>query len=168
MNNYPKLASTLICNWLLKNGCKLKNEASTTESKYYQYGETSIRISCHIPSSCSANSIYIIVPVNNVYSFGVFVGKQYCAVANLKELKYFLNSLFRILDIKAFNELAKINLDIKRVDIGIDVLSQKTQKIDELEAKIANLNVQLKDYKQKISNQSAELTRLHEIQRKNK
>lgn len=163
MNRYSKFSSTLIKNWLLKNGCNLSNEASTSESMYFKYGETKIRLSYHVPSSGSANSIYIMIPVNNTHSFGVFVGKQYCAISNVKALKSFLNSLFLILDVKAFNELAKINIDSKKIESEADSIVQKDKKIKELENKIGNLKIQIKDQKTRIDNQTTELRRLHAI-----
>lgn len=148
---YVNQASTLIKNWLLKNGCKLNNEATTSESKYYNYGDTKIRVSCHMPNSCSSNSIYILIPVNDKYSFGVFIGKQFCPVSSIKELKTFLKSIFLVLDVKAFNELSKSKVQLTISD------SDKDKKIKELETKIGNLKIQLKDQKKKIDNQATQL-----------
>lgn len=148
---YVNQASTLIKNWLLKNGCKFNNEAIASESKYYNYGDTKIRVSCHMPSSCSSNSIYILIPVNDKHSFGVFIGKQFCPVSSIKELKTFLKSIFLVLDVKAFNELSKSKVQLTISD------SDKDKKIKKLETKIGNLKIQLNDQKKKIDNQAEHL-----------
>ena len=160
---YANTASTLIRNWLLKNGCVLKKEAATSESKYITYGDVIIRISSHLPSDPKVNTIYIMIPVNNQHSFGVFVGKNYNAFNSLKELKNFLSSLFIVLDIKAFNQLAKINIQLKQLEV-----CNSDQDIVKLKAEINSLkqsNTDLKklnnEQKTKIDRQRADIAVLH-------
>lgn len=148
---YVNFASSLIKNWLLENGCKLKNEATSSESRYYAYGDITIRVSCHMPSCCSPNTVYVLIPINNQYCFGVFVNKRFCQINCLKELKSFFKSLFLILDINASSELAKVKLQSVTPD------SIKDKKIKELGTKIGNLKIQLKDQKTKIDNQAEQL-----------
>lgn len=158
MNNYSQFSSTLIFNWLLKNGCKLKAEAETTESKYLEYGDTKIRISRHFPNSMSANSIYVMIPVNNKHSFGLFIGKQYCAISDIRELKTVLKALFVVLDIKAFGELSKISLEEQRVKFNIDTISLKEKEIERKKEEIKLLKEQIEVLKEKVKNQASTLT----------
>ena len=147
-----------IFNWLLKNGCKLKAEAETTESKYLEYGDTKIRISRHFPNSMSANSIYVMIPVNNKHSFGLFIGKQYCAISDIRELKTVLKALFVVLDIKAFGELSKISLEEQRVKFNIDTISLKEKEIERKKEEIKLLKEQIEVLKEKVKNQASTLT----------
>ena len=154
---YVKQASTLIQNWLLKNGCTLKKEATTSESKYIMYGDVNIRISSHLSSDVKANTIYIMIPVNNQHSFGVFIGKNYNVINSLKELKSFLSALFIVLDIKAFNELAKVKVEgIKQISN-----SSKDLEIVKLKEEIDSLKQSNNEQKQKIDRQRKDLGVLH-------
>lgn len=154
MNRYCKYISTLIKNWLLKNGCVLVYESKSSESKYYTYRDIKIRIAYHIPNSCYLNSIYILIPVNNKPYFGIFIGKQFCSVSSLKELKSFIKAIFLVLDIDVFiNGLFK-DEKIKQFET---LFSEKDEKIKKLETKIGNLNIQLRDQKKRIDNQTTQL-----------
>lgn len=151
MNRYSKYSSTLIKNWLLKNGCVLSHEASTSESIYLRYGDVKIRISNHLPGSPVLNTLYLMIPVNNSHSFGVFLGKNFNSLISIKELKSFLKAIFLVLDIKTLSQFTKIKLTDKE-----DVL-EKDEKIKKLETKIGNLHIQLRDQKKRIDNQTAQL-----------
>lgn len=149
---YINTISTLIYNWLLKNGCKESYEAKTSESKYLFYEDTKIRISRHLPSSASPNCIYIMIPTNNTHMFGVFIGKQYCSIPSLKDLKCFLKSIFLVLDIKAFNELSKLKIESNKLD---------NDKIIELRNKISKLEQENKEQKLKIERQRTDINVLN-------
>lgn len=165
---YTKQASTLISNWLLRNKCDFYTISSTSESKYLKYGDTSIRISQHMPTSVSPNSIYIMIPVNNRHSFGVFIGKQFCSVQSMKELKSFLKSIFLVLDIKAFNELAKVQVKTVQIRNGIDVNLASDITISKLNDQIAEYKQKINEQKLKIQRQTAELGHLHTLIASNK
>lgn len=97
------------------------------------------------------------IPVNNQHSFGVFIGKNYNVINSLKELKSFLNALFIVLDIKAFNELAKVKVEgIKQISN-----SSKDLEIVKLKEEIDSLKQSNNEQKQKIDRQRKDLGVLH-------
>ena len=144
MERYSKYSSTLIKNWLLKNGCKVAREAHF-ESKYLCHGNLKIRISTHLPSSPLISTLYIMIPVNNVHSFGVYIGKNYASIPSIKELKSFLKALFVIDDIKAIKEITSYEEKIKEIPVYL-------AKIKRLEEKIGHQKFEIKRLTQKNEN----------------
>ena len=113
---YIRYISTLLCNWLVKHGCKKGSEAKVTESRYVSFGDTRIRISAHLPCNMSGNWIYIMVPSDRKESFGVFIDKNFHTFSDVKELKEFLSAMLKILDSKSYASLCKYKMEISKLE----------------------------------------------------
>ena len=148
---YIKYATTLLKNWLLKNGCLLRCEASTG-SLYFVYGDIEVRLGDHLPREVKSNSIYIMIPQNSKF-YGLFVDSSFLTLNGISELKGFLNNLFIILNANYKNKLS-----IGKQDNTLkDIIKEKDEEIDKLKAKIVNqastLTIQaehIKKYKNKL------------------
>lgn len=129
---YVKYATTLLKNWLLKNGCLLKCEASTG-SLYFIYGDVEIRLGDHLPREVKPNSIYVMIPQNSKF-YGLFVDSSFLTFNCISELKRFLNNLFIILNANYKNKLS-----VGKQDNTLkDTIKEKDEEISKLKVKVTN------------------------------
>lgn len=149
---YVNYATTLLKNWLLKNGCEMKQEAATG-SLYFNYGDTVIRLGDHLPRQVDVNIIYIMIPQNNKF-YGLFVDRSFLTFNSVGKLKAFINNLFIILSANY-----KSKLSYGKQDSTLNqVIKTKDEEISKLKVKIANQSKTLatqanliKQYKDKLN-----------------
>lgn len=173
---YVKQATTLIQNWLVLNGCKIENSASTTNSSYLSYKGVEIRLSDHLSSNTRENVIYIMVPQNNKNNYGIFINKNFISCNGIKEVKSFFKNFFLMVDINIGSKisattlkLSKIKQNLASAESKLKKLTDKTIvglnfKIKELEDKIMRQTQAYNSLMQNYTNQKAELTVLKQKQ----
>lgn len=173
---YVKQAITLIQNWLVLNGCKLKNSAATTESSYLSYNGIGIRLSDHLNSHIGDNVIYIMVPQNNKNNYGIFINKSFISCNGIKEVKSFFKNFFLMIDIDIRSQISATTLELNAVkqnlisaESKLNKLTDKTaaglnSKIKELESKIVRQTQAYNLLMQNYTNQKAELIALKQKQ----
>lgn len=173
---YVKQAITLIQNWLVLNGCKLKNSASTTNSSYLSYKGVEIRLSDHLSSNTGDNVIYIMVPQNNKNNYGIFINKSFISCNGIKEVKSFFKNFFLMVDINIRSQISATTLELSTVkqnlvsaESKLKNLTDKTaaglnSKIKELEDKIMRQTQAYNSLMQNYTNQKSELTALKQKQ----
>jgi FtsZ-binding cell division protein ZapB len=174
--SYSKLAFTLIKNWLLKNGCTLSKEAVSTESLYFTYKDKNIRLSTHIGRQETSDYVSIVVPINNVHSFGIFVERYFTIYYSLNDLKDFLKSIFLLINIGFINnvnypkilesKLAERDSTIKVLKNNISELRKENGQLKQErnnDRQLKKTNNELKDKVDKLTkktkNQTMELNR---------
>lgn len=151
---YVKYATTLLKNWLLKNGCLLECEASTG-SLYFTYGDIEIRLGNHLPREVKSNSIYIMVPQNSKF-YGLFVDRSFLTFNCISELKDFLSNLFIVLNADYKNKLSIGNRD----NTLKNTIKERDKEIDKLKTKVANQASHLKILDENIKRYKEELDKL--------
>jgi hypothetical protein len=178
---YVKQAITLIQNWLVLNGCKLKRSASTTESFYLSYKGVEIRLSDHLSSNTGNNVIYIMVPQNNKNNYGIFINKHFISCNGIKEVKSFFKNFFLMIDIDIRSQISATTLELSVVKQNLISAESKLKKLTdkttetidktiagltrkELEDKIARQTQAYNSLMQSYTNQKSELTALKQKQ----
>lgn len=171
---YVKQAITLIQNWLISNGCKLKKSASTTESSYLSYKGVEIRLSDHLSSNTGNSVIYIMVPQNNKNNYGIFINKSFISCNGIKEVKSFFKNLFLMIDINIRSQISATTLELSTVKQNLVSVKNKledvktvsglTRKINELEDKIKRQTQSYTALMQSYTDQKTELTALKQKQ----
>lgn len=169
---YVKQAITLIQNWLIANGCKLKNSASTTESSYLSYKGVEIRLSDHLSSNTGNNVIYIMVPQNNKNNYGIFINKSFISCNGIKEVKSFFKNFFLMIDINIRSQISATTLELSKVKQNLVSVESELKKltdgsdskIKELKDKIMKQAQAYSSLMQNYTNQKAELTALKQKQ----
>lgn len=173
---YVKQAITLIQNWLIANGCKLKNSASTTESSYLYYKGVEIRLSDHLSSNTGNNVIYIMVPQNNKNNYGIFINKNFISCNGIKEVKSFFKNFFLMIDINIRSQISATTLELSTVKQNLasaesklkrltdKITTESDSKIKELKDKIMKQAQAYSSLMQNYTNQKAELTVLKQKQ----
>ena len=173
---YVKQAITLIQNWLVLNGCKLKKSASTTESSYLSYKGVEIRLSDHLSSNTGNNVIYIMVPQNNKNNYGIFINKSFISCNGIKEVKSFFKNFFLMVDINIRSQISATTLELSTVKQNLvsaesklkkltdKITTESDSKIKELKDKIMKQAQAYTSLMQNYTNQKAELTALKQKQ----
>ena len=162
---YVSYATTLIKNWLQKNGCEFKYEASTG-SNYFLYGNIKIRVSDHF-TAIKNNVIYIFI-ASNKKQFGLFVDRMFYSFNKISELKAFLSSLFLILDGSFKNKLVKQHIEESSLQTKVQQLENKLNATTaqaekwlnekkELQAKVTKLELKLHSYKTQIKQLNSQI-----------
>ena len=162
---YVNYATTLLKNWLLKNGCEFKLEASTG-SNYFLYGDIKIRVSDHF-TKIRDNVIYIFI-ASNKKQFGLFVDKIFYSFNTISELKAFLSSLFLILDGSLKFKLSKQRFEeislkskVQELENKLNIRTTQAEKWlnekKELQVKVTKLEMKLHGCKTQIKQLNSQL-----------
>ena len=164
---YVNYASTLLKNWLLKNGCTLKREAGTN-SIYFKYEDITIRLGDHLPCNLDSNYIYIMISQSHK-QFGIFVNRSYLTFNSISELKVFLKNLFTILTAQFKSQLSVNSTKLRELENKLknnteisDLKKIHDDELKKLREKIGNQSMTLNQTSKQISKYKSEIETLKE------